>query len=118
MVTSFLIAFGDKVTKILRNNLFTFHFVLHILPCKWKTWYRKSCNLSDEKTKNEVTKYVMSQALWIKTKIKVPVYIPSPAIRGLCLSGICFWAGPVWVAGPVHKKNWGWFFHVLGVKIF
>ena len=48
--------FGDEVTKILRNSLFIFHFVLPILPCKRNTSDRKSRNLSDEKPKNEVTK--------------------------------------------------------------
>ena len=51
-----MVVFGDEVTKILRNSLFIFHFILPILPYKRKTSYRKSRNLSDEKTKNEVTK--------------------------------------------------------------
>jgi hypothetical protein len=59
LVTSFLVVFGDKVTKILRNSLFIFHFVLPILPCKRKTSYRKSRNLSDEKQKTILPKYVM-----------------------------------------------------------
>ena len=56
LITSSLVLFGDKVTKILCNSLFMFHFVLPILPCKWKTLYRKSHNLTWWKTKNEVTK--------------------------------------------------------------
>jgi hypothetical protein len=51
LVTSFLV-----VIKILHNSLFIFHFVLPILPCKWKTLNSKSSNQSDEKPKNEVTK--------------------------------------------------------------
>ena len=58
-----MVVFGNEVTKILRNSLFIFHFVLPILPCKWKTLYRKSRNLSDEKTKMKLPKYVMSQAV-------------------------------------------------------
>jgi hypothetical protein len=42
--------------------LFIFHFVLPILPCKRKTSYRKSRNLSDEKPKTKLPKYVMSRA--------------------------------------------------------
>ena len=61
LVTSFLVVFGDKVTKILRNSLFIFHFVLPILPCKRKTLHRKSRNLSDEKPKSKLPKYVMSR---------------------------------------------------------
>ena len=57
-VTWFLVVLGDKVTKILRNSLFIFHFVLPILPCKWKTLYRKSRNLSDKKAKT------MLQKMW------------------------------------------------------
>ena len=34
LVISFLVVFGNEVTKILRNSLFIFHFVLPILPCK------------------------------------------------------------------------------------
>ena len=37
LVTSFLVVFGDEVTKILSNSLFNFHFVFPILPCKRKT---------------------------------------------------------------------------------
>jgi hypothetical protein len=33
----FLVVFDDEITKILRNSLFIFHFVLPILPCKRKT---------------------------------------------------------------------------------
>ena len=62
LVTSFLVVFGNKVTKILRNSLFIFHFVLPILSCKRKTSYRKSCNLSDEKPKTMLPKYVMCRA--------------------------------------------------------
>ena len=51
-----LVVLGDKVTKKLRNTLLIFHFVLPILPCKGKTLYIKSGNLSDEKPKNEATK--------------------------------------------------------------
>ena len=61
MVTSFLVVFDDKVSKILRNSLFIFHFVLPILPCKRKTWYRKSRNPSDGK-KTNLPKNVMSRA--------------------------------------------------------
>ena len=57
-----MVVFGDEVTKILCNSLFIFHFVLPILPCKQKTLYRKSCNLSDEKPKTKLPKYVMSRA--------------------------------------------------------
>ena len=49
LVTSFLVVFGDKVTKILHNSWFIFYFVLSNLAWKQKTLYRKSCNLSDEK---------------------------------------------------------------------
>ena len=42
--------------KISCNGMFIFLFVLPILPCKQKTLYRKSRNLSDKKTKNQVTK--------------------------------------------------------------
>ena len=55
--------FGDEVTKILTNSLFIFHFSLPILPCKQKSLYRKSRNLSDEKLKSKLRKYVMSRAL-------------------------------------------------------
>ena len=34
-----------------------------ILPCKWKTSYRKSRNLSEKKPKTRFPKYVMSRAL-------------------------------------------------------
>ena len=34
LVISFLVVFGNEVTKILCNSLFIFHFVLPILPCK------------------------------------------------------------------------------------
>ena len=39
-VTSFLVVFVHYVTKILRNSLFIFHFVLTILSCKRKTSYK------------------------------------------------------------------------------
>ena len=42
--------------------LFIFHFVLPIFPWKWKTSYWKSHNLSDEKSKTKLPKYVMSLA--------------------------------------------------------
>ena len=44
LVTWFLVIFGNEVTKIFRNSLFIFHFilpVLPVLPCKQKTSYRK-----------------------------------------------------------------------------
>ena len=41
LVSWFLVVFGNQVKKILRKSLFIFHLVL---PCKWKTSYRKSCN--------------------------------------------------------------------------
>ena len=63
LVTWILVVLGDKVTKILRNSLFIFHFILPILPCKRKTSYRKSRNLSDEKPKMKLPKYVMSRAI-------------------------------------------------------
>ena len=63
LVNSFLVVFGDKVTKMLCNSLFIFHFVLPILPCKRKTSYRKSHNLSDEKPKTKLPKYMMSRAM-------------------------------------------------------
>ena len=44
LLTWFLVVCDDEVTKILRNNLFIFYFVLPILPCKQKTRYRKSRN--------------------------------------------------------------------------
>ena len=44
-----LVVFGDEITKILRNSLFIFHFVLPVSPCKRKTLFRKFHNLSDEK---------------------------------------------------------------------
>ena len=59
LVAWFLVVFGDEVTKILCNSLFIFYFVLPVLPCKWKTSYRKSRNLFSflvtlsTKTKNE-----------------------------------------------------------------
>ena len=37
LVTWFLVVFGDKVSKILQNSLFIFHFVFPVLSCKWKT---------------------------------------------------------------------------------
>ena len=52
-----MVVLGNEVTKILRNSLFIFRFVLAILPWKRKTLYRKSWNLSDEKQN-----YLMSQA--------------------------------------------------------
>ena len=61
LVTSFLVVLGGKITKILHNSLFIFHFVLPILPCKHKTLYRKSHNLSDKKSKTKLPKYVMSR---------------------------------------------------------
>ena len=70
LVTSFLVVFGNEVTKILRSSLFVFHLVLPMLPCKWKTLYRKSCNLSDEKPKSKLPKYVMSRAyIWAKVQV-------------------------------------------------
>ena len=63
LLISFLVVFSDKVIKISCNSLFIFHFVLPILPCKRKTSYRKSRNLSDEKPKMKLPKYVMSQAV-------------------------------------------------------
>ena len=38
LVTLFLVVFGKEVTKILRNSLFIFHFILPILPYKQKTY--------------------------------------------------------------------------------
>ena len=56
-VTWFLVVFGDKVTKILRNTKFIFFFY-------WARQYRqntnlkqrKSCNQDNKKPKNEATK--------------------------------------------------------------
>ena len=62
LVTLFLVVFGDGVTKILCYSLFIFHFVLPSFPWEKKTSYRKSCNLSDEKPKTKLPKYVMSRA--------------------------------------------------------
>ena len=50
-----MVVFGDEVTKILRNSLFIFHFVLPILPCKRKH-HTESHATKWRKTKNEVTK--------------------------------------------------------------
>ena len=47
-----MVVFGDKVTKILCNSLFTFFTV----QGKTGKMERKSCNQNDERTKNEVTK--------------------------------------------------------------
>ena len=62
LVTSFLVVLGHEVTKILCNSLFTFHFTWPKLPYKRKTSYRKSHNISDEKPKTKLPKYVMSRA--------------------------------------------------------
>ena len=80
LASSFLVVFGDEVTKILPYNLFLFHFVLTILPWKRKTSYRKSCNLSDEKPKTKLPKYVMSQAFMFFGKSLV--------------NNVCFWSTP------------------------
>ena len=77
LVTLFLVAFGDEVIKILHDSLFLFHF---ILPWQWKTLYRKSRNLSDEKPKTKLPKYVMSRAkfmiLWEGNKIcKIHIFV-------------------------------------------
>ena len=42
--------------KVLHNILFIFHFIWPVLPCKWKTSYRKSRYYSVEKPKKDVTK--------------------------------------------------------------
>ena len=57
-----LVVFGNKVTKILCNSLFILHLVLPILPWKRMKLYKRSCNLSDEKPKTKLSKYVMSRA--------------------------------------------------------
>ena len=44
LVTWFLVVFGNELTELLRNSLFIFHFILPVLPCKRKTFYRKSGN--------------------------------------------------------------------------
>ena len=64
LVTLFLVCFSKSMnfTKILRDSLFIFFFILPILPCKWKTSYRKSRHLSDEKPKTKLPKYEMSRA--------------------------------------------------------
>ena len=69
MVTSFLVVLGHEVTKILCNSLFTFHFTWPKFPYKRKTSYRKSHNLSDEKRKMKLLKYVMSRAYIYKTLV-------------------------------------------------
>ena len=53
----------SAIGGVLRNSLFIFYFLLSILPCKWKTLYRKSRNQSDKKPKTKLPKYVMSWAL-------------------------------------------------------
>ena len=64
LVTWFLVVFNDEVTNISCNSSFMFHFVLPVLPCKWKTSYRKSRNSKvTKKPKMKLPKYVMSQAL-------------------------------------------------------
>ena len=63
LITWFLVVFVDEVAKILRNSLFIFHLILPILPCKGKTLYIKSWNLSDEKPKTKLPKCVMSRAI-------------------------------------------------------
>ena len=60
LVISFLVVFCAEVTKILGNSLFIFHLVWPILSCKWKTSYRKSRKLNDEKPKTKLSKYMMS----------------------------------------------------------
>ena len=72
LVTWFLFFFGDEVTKILRNSLFIFYFllffifILPVLPCKPKTSYRKSCNLSDEKQKWSYQNIWWARQMWRK----------------------------------------------------
>ena len=67
----FSVVFCDEVTKILRYSLFVFHFILPILPCKRKTLYRKSCNLSDEKPKTE-----LPNMWWAKPMSRNKVILP------------------------------------------
>ena len=81
LVTSFLVVFGNKVTRILCNSFCIFHLVLPILASEQKT-YRKSHNLRDEKPNTKLSKYEMSRALvgrmflfvtW-KTMVKVDFF--------------------------------------------
>ena len=59
-VTWFLVVFGDQVTKILNNSLFTFFYWARQNRQKRNTWRWKSCNLFFGilvvLTKNELTK--------------------------------------------------------------
>ena len=62
--TFFWLFWVTKLPKYyVHNSLFIFYFVLPILPWKRKTLYKKTRNLSDEKPKTKLPKYVMSQAL-------------------------------------------------------
>ena len=60
LVSSF---FGCFWQRSFQNSLFIFHFVLPILPLERKTLFRKSRNLSDEKPKSKLPKYVMRRAI-------------------------------------------------------
>ena len=54
LVTSLLVVFGDKVTKILRDSLFIFHFVL---PMQMENIAQNITRiLSDKKTKTKPAK--------------------------------------------------------------
>jgi hypothetical protein len=75
LVTLFMVVFVNEVTIILLSSLFIFHFVSPILPCKWKTSYRKSCNLNDEKPITKLTKYVMSRARVIVIVVDYSYYV-------------------------------------------
>ena len=91
------------------GSLFIFHFVLPILPCKWKTSYRKSCNLSDEKSKMKLLKYVMSQAILITWGSKELYYINLNFVTYMCTLNELLTVGYMLIF-PRNKSTWLWFF--------
>ena len=55
-VTSFLVVFGDEVTKVLRNSLFTFFYWARQDGQNGNLRKKQIRNRNDKKTKNKVTK--------------------------------------------------------------
>ena len=72
LVTWFLVVFGKKVTKLLRNSFFVFHFVLPVLPCKQNTSYKKHETKVTKKPKTKLSKYGMSRANILKYSNESP----------------------------------------------
>ena len=62
---------ATKLRKYLCNSLFIFHFVLPVLPCKWKQHTKNHATKVTKKPKMKLPKYVMSRAL-----IMLPEYLP------------------------------------------